>query len=177
MDRESYSALVTRGLVVFAVGGEWLAAPVEEVAGMMDADHLAPIPGRGSPMAGVVAFRGGVVPTLDLPAALGAEESAAAQRYAIVLERGTDRFALLVSGMPRLVPARDLVLREHADLEGDQDAGPSESGSEGTARGDEPVVLATYEVAGRDVRYLDYWSLMDTVAAPAAFRLGGIGGR
>jgi chemotaxis signal transduction protein len=173
MDRESYSALVTRGLVVFAVGGEWLAAPVEEVAGMMDADHLAPIPGRGSPMAGVVAFRGGVVPTLDLPAALGAEESAAAQRYAIVLERGTDRFALLVSGMPRLVPARDLVLREHAD----PDAESAEPGAGGTARGEEPVVLATYEVAGRDVRYLDYWSLMDTVAPPAAFRLGGLGGR
>ncbi|HEU4333390.1 MAG TPA: chemotaxis protein CheW [Candidatus Eisenbacteria bacterium] len=173
MDRESYSALVTRGLVVFAAGGEWLAAPVEEVAGMMDADHLAPIPGRGSPMAGVVAFRGGVVPALDLPAALGAEESAPAQRYAIVLERGTDRFALLVSGMPRLVPARDLVLREHAD----PDADPAEPGAAGTARGDEPVVLATYEVAGRDVRYLDYWSLMDTVAPPAAFRLGGLGGR
>lgn len=177
MEQETYSALVTRGLVVFTAGGEWLAAPVEEVAGMMHADRLAPLPGRGAPMAGVVAFRGGVVPTLDLSAALGAEEPGAAERYAIVLERGTDRFALLVSGMPRLVPARDLVLRDHAEPAEVPAADPSEPGSAGTARGDEPVVLATYEVAGRDVRYLDYWSLMDTVAPPAAFRLGGLGGR
>ncbi|HSQ59104.1 MAG TPA: chemotaxis protein CheW [Acidobacteriota bacterium] len=173
MEEQSYSALVTRGLVVFAAGGEWLAAPVEEVAGMMVADRLAPLPGPGSSMAGVVAFRGGVVPTLDLAAVLGSEERASAQRYAIVLERGTDRFALLVNAMPRLVPARDIVLRDHPEPA----AEPSDPGSAGSGRGDEPRMLATYEVAGRDVRYLDYWALMDTVAPPAAFRLGGLGGR
>ena len=115
-------------------------------------------------MAGVVAFRGGVVPVLDLAAALNVEESSAGGAYAIVLERGTDRFALLVRGMPRLVLSRDAQHREV--LEPDADA-----------EGDRPAVVAVYEIAGQEVLGLDYWSLMDSIAPPAAFRLSGIGGR
>ncbi len=45
------------------------------------------------------------------------------------------------------------------------------------AEQDGPIVLAVYEIAGREVLGLDYWSLMDSIAPPAAFRLSGIGGR
>jgi hypothetical protein len=38
-------------------------------------------------------------------------------------------------------------------------------------------VLAVYDVQGRRARQLDYWSLMDSVAPPAAFRLSGLGSR
>lgn len=157
------SVLATRALVTFSVGDGRYAAPVEEVAGLLDVDRLSRLPGRNPSMAGVVAFRGIVVPVLDLAAALGVEESHAAPGYAIVLERGTDRFALLVRGMPRLVPAREAQHKEHA--------APAEG------EGDGPPVNAVYEIDGRDVVSLDYWSLMDSIAPPAAFRLSGIGGR
>jgi chemotaxis signal transduction protein len=157
------SVLATRALVTFSVGEGRYAVPVEEVAGLLDADRLSQLPGRNAPMAGVVAFRGIVVPVLDLAAALEIEESRAPQAYAIVLERGTDRFALLVRGMPRLVPARDAQHKEHP---------PSPEGATGA-----PAIHAVYEVAGRDVVSLDYWSLMDSIAPPAAFRLSGVGGR
>lgn len=158
------SVLATRGLITFDVGGARYAAPVEEVAGLLDADRISLLPGRNGPMAGVVAFRGGVVPVLDLAAALEIEESNGAGSYAIVLERGTDRFALLVRGMPRLVLSRDAQHREHPASDSEDDL-------------DGPKVVAIYEIAGREVLGLDYWSLMDSIAPPAAFRLSGIGGR
>ena len=157
------SVLATRALVTFSVAESRYAAPVEEVAGLLDADRLSALPNRTAPVAGVVAFRGVVVPVLDLAAALGVEESHAPAAYAIVLERGTDRFALLVRGMPRLVPARDAKLKE-------QPAAPAEPT-------ESPAVHAIYEIDGREVRSLDYWSLMDSIAPPAAFRLSGVGGR
>ncbi|MEK7316783.1 MAG: chemotaxis protein CheW [Candidatus Eisenbacteria bacterium] len=164
MEQPLRSVLATRGLITFTVGETHYAAPVEEVAGLLNADRLSALPGRNGPMAGVVAFRGGVVPVLDLGAALHAGESNAVDAYAIVLERGTDRFALLVRGMPRLVLSRDAQHRDQAAP--DPEAEP-----------DRPIVLAVYEIAGREVLGLDYWSLMDSIAPPAAFRLSGIGGR
>lgn len=164
MEQPLRSVLATRGLITFIVGGTHYAAPVEEVAGLLNADRLSALPGRNGPMAGVVAFRGGVVPVLDLGAALHVEESNSVDAYAIILERGTDRFALLVRGMPRLVLSRDAKHREQAAPDPD-------------AETDGPIVLAVYEIAGREVLGLDYWSLMDSIAPPAAFRLSGIGGR
>lgn len=164
MNEPLRSVLATRGLITFDVGDARYAAPVEEVAGLLDADRLSLLPGRNGPMAGVVAFRGGVVPVLDLAAALHIEESNGAGAYAVVLERGTDRFAILVRGMPRLVLSRDAQHRELPAAEPD-------------AESDAPTVLAIYEIAGREVLGLDYWSLMDSIAPPAAFRLSGIGGR
>ena len=164
MNQPLRSVLATRGLITFNVGNASYAAPVEVVAGLLDADRISALPGRTGPMAGVVAFRSGVVPVLDLAAALNVEESSAAGAYVIVLERGTDRFALLVRGMPRLVLSRDA---QHRELEA----------PELDSEDDGPAVLAVYEIAGREVLGLDYWCLMDSIAPPAAFRLSGIGGR
>lgn len=155
--------LGTRGLVVFNVGDVTYGAPVDEVAGLLDADRLAALPGRSAPMVGVVAFRGSVVPVLELSSALGVEAPSPAVAYAVVMERGTDRFALLVHGMPRLVPARDVHFKEAGE--------PAEEGAR------QPIVLAVYEVGGVDVLAVDFWSLMDSIAPPAAFRLSGISGR
>jgi len=164
MEQPLRSVLATRGLITFNVGDARYAAPVEEVAGLLDADRISPLPGRNGPMAGVVAFRGGVVPVLDLAAALDVQESNGAAAYVIVLERGTDRFSLLVRGMPRLVLSRDAQHRDQVAPDPDSE-------------GDGPAVIAVYEIAGREVLGLDYWSLMDSIAPPAAFRLSGIGGR
>jgi len=165
MEQPLRSVLATRGLITFTAGDGRYAAPVEEVAGLLDADRLAPLPGQDLPMAGVIAFRGSVVPVLDLASALGAEESSAAPAYAVVLERGTDRFALLVRAMPRLVPSRDAQQRELPAVVAEAAEEPKG-----------PPVLASYDIAGREVLGLDFWSLMDSIAPPAAFRLSGLGG-
>jgi chemotaxis signal transduction protein len=192
MEQRRRHPVQSRGLLVFNVGERSLAASVDDVAGLLDAEPLEPLPGRGAPMAGVLAFRGSVVPTLDLVSALCPEEPLDSGGYAIVFERGTDRFALLVRGMPCLVAAPDVVVIErHAPasagspiVTGDV-ADPSAlgvaptKGSLGPAGGADtaPAVLAVYEVSGERVEELDYWWLMDSVAPPAAFRLSGLGSR
>jgi len=188
MDQPTRSALNVRGLVVFEVGDDLLAAPVDEVAGLLDAENLARLPGRVSPMAGVVAFRGCVVPAIDLASALGADDVLAPPAYAVVFERGTDRIALLVRTMPRLIAAGDVVELEHAEVApthfpasvatGDiADLSELEACAAAVSTVNVPAELAVYDVQGRRARYLDYWSLMDSVAPPAAFRLSGLGSR
>jgi chemotaxis signal transduction protein len=61
------------------------------------------------PVAGVAAFRGEMVPVVDLAAYLGIEKAEpAGHEYVLVLFRGVDRFALLIPEIPRLVPGREL---------------------------------------------------------------------
>jgi len=99
--------LGTRGALTFRLGDYNFAVRVEEAGGVLDADRLAQLPGVAEPVAGVAAFRGEMVPVVDLAQYLGIE-TLAPHRYALVLYRGADRFALLVPEIPRLVPGKDL---------------------------------------------------------------------
>ena len=101
--------LGTRGALTFRLGDYSFAVRVEEAGGVLDAERLAHLPCVAEPVAGVAAFRGEMVPVVDLAAYLGIEtHSLSTQRYALVLARGMDRFALLIPEIPRLVPGREL---------------------------------------------------------------------
>jgi chemotaxis signal transduction protein len=76
---------------------------------MIEADRLAPLPRHGDGLAGVVAFRGDMIPVLHLASYLGLEAPIPLGRgYAVVLSRGAERFGILVPDLPRLIPAREL---------------------------------------------------------------------
>jgi chemotaxis signal transduction protein len=101
--------LGTRGALTFRLGDYNFAVRVEEAGGVLDAERLAQLPGVAAPIAGVAAFRGEMVPVVDLAGYLGIEAKVGpGHRYALVLSRGMDRFALLVPEIPRLVPGREL---------------------------------------------------------------------
>jgi chemotaxis signal transduction protein len=100
--------LGTRGALTFRLGDYCFAVRVEEAGGVLDAERLAQLPGLADPVVGVSAFRGEMVPVVDLAAYLGIEAPVQGHRYALVLYRGNDRFAILVPEIPRLVPGRDL---------------------------------------------------------------------
>ena len=101
--------LGTRGALTFRLGDYNFAVRVEEAGGVLDAERLAQLPGVAEPIAGVAAFRGEMVPVVDLAHYLGIEAKVGSgPRYALVLYRGMDRFALLVPEIPRLVPGREL---------------------------------------------------------------------
>lgn len=140
----------TRGVLVFPVGDDFFGARVEEVAGLIEADRLAPLPRQHGALAGVVAFRGGMVPALDLSVILDFELPPHATRYAIVLARGPERFALLVPALPRLIPAREL---KGADVPAD-----------GTDFGS--LLETMYRAGETDVHCLDYWSIFESIMAP-----------
>ena len=101
--------LGTRGALTFRLGEFSFAVRVEEAGGVLDAERLAHLPCVAEPIAGVAAFRGEMVPVVDLAAYLGIEtHGLPGPRYALVLARGVDRFALLIPEIPKLVPGREL---------------------------------------------------------------------
>ncbi|MBI2885175.1 MAG: chemotaxis protein CheW [Candidatus Omnitrophica bacterium] len=60
-----------RQMVVFGVGGERYALPLEQVREVLAAQPLRPVPSSGRSVAGVIVWRGRIVPVLDLAACLG----------------------------------------------------------------------------------------------------------
>lgn len=149
----------TRGVLVFPVGDVYFGAHVEEVAGLIDADRLAPLPRQHGALAGVVAFRGAMVPVLDLCAVLDYEwPTPSGSRYAIVLARGAERFALLVPSLPRIVSAREL-----------RESDPSDDDEFGS------LVECVYQAGDKTVHCLTYWSIFETIVTPAGVNRAGRG--
>jgi chemotaxis signal transduction protein len=144
--RESGTALGTRGVLVVPIGEILFGAPVEEVAGLIEGDRITALPRQSGAAVGVLAFRGSMIPALDLCTYLDvpAPES---PRYGIVLSRGTERFALLVPSLPRLVPGREL-----------KEAEVSIADAELTT-----VVGSVYHAGTERIHCLRYWSIFDSV--------------
>ncbi len=152
MRREAGTALGTRGVLVFPIGEILLGAPVEEVSGLIEGEHIAPLPRQSGPAAGVLAFRGSMIPALDLCVYLDvpAPEGPPKPKYGIVLMRGVERFALLVPALPRLVHGRDLKPAQH-------EADPELA----------DFVSSIYRAGLDQIHCLRYWSIFDSVIPPA----------
>jgi chemotaxis signal transduction protein len=148
--REAGTALGTRGVLVFPVGEILLGAPVEDVSGLIEGNHIAPLPGQSGPAAGVLAFRGSMIPALDLCAYLDVPVAAETPRYGIVLMRGVERFALLIPTLPRLVPGRELKPAQH-----EADAELAD------------FVSSIYRSGSDQIHCLRFWSIFDSVVPPA----------
>jgi chemotaxis signal transduction protein len=149
--------LGTRGALTFRLGDYSFAVRVEEAGGILDAERLAQLPGVCDPVAGVAAFRGEMVPVVDLASYLGIEARApAGPRYALVLTRGPDRFALLIPEIPKLIPGREL-----------REAPPDSSDSE---LGD--LFESLLENDQDQFHCLNYWRIFETSFLPLALPAG-----
>ena len=120
---------------------------------MVEADRMAALPRQCEGLAGVIAFRGDVVPVIHLAAYLGLEAPSAPGRgYAIVLGRGTERFGLLVDELPRLVAADQLraaVVSSEADAELDG------------------LIESVFQAKDAPYHCLDYERIFDSIVPPA----------
>jgi chemotaxis signal transduction protein len=149
--------LGTRGALTFRLGDYSFAVRVEEAGGILDAERLAQLPGVCDPVAGVAAFRGEMVPVVDLASYLGIESRApAGPRYALVLTRGPDRFALLIPEIPKLIPGREL-----------REAPPDSTDSE---LGD--LFESVLENDQDHFHCLNYWRIFETIIPPAGSSAG-----
>ena len=152
MATQADNNLGTRGALTFRLGDFLFGARVEEASGLIDAERLAPLPGQGGTLAGVAAFRGEMVPVIDLAAFLGIEiPSVAGRGYALVLSRGGDRFGVLIPELPRLVPARDL--REAAIATGDAELGE--------------LIESVFQTDSGQFHCLNYWRIFESIIPPA----------
>ncbi|TMQ58154.1 MAG: chemotaxis protein CheW [Candidatus Eisenbacteria bacterium] len=144
--------LGTRGALTFRLGDFCFAVRVEEAGGILDAERLAHLPCVAEPIAGVAAFRGEMVPVVDLAAYLGIEtHGLPGHRYALVLARGMDRFALLIPEIPKLVPGRDL--REAPASAVDPELGE--------------LFESELETDQDHFHCLNYWKIFETMIPPA----------
>ena len=146
--RDSGTALGTRGVLVFPIGEVLFGVPVEEAAGLIEADRIAPLPRQSGAVTGVLAFRGSMIPALDLSVWLGvAGPRAGASRYGVVLSRGTERFAMLLPSIPRLVTGRDLKTSDEAVADGELAS----------------VIGAVYDAGAERIHCLRSWEIFDSV--------------
>ena len=60
-----------RQVVVFEAAAEWYAVPLEQVREILTARQLRPVPAAGRGVAGLILWRGRIIPVLDLAACLG----------------------------------------------------------------------------------------------------------
>ena len=148
--------LGTRGALTFRLGEYCFAVRVEEAGGVLDADRLAQLPGVSEPVAGVAAYRGQMVPVVNLAQYLGIESAPTlGHGYALVLARGMDRFGLLIPEIPKLVPGRDL--REAPRGE------DSELGE---------IFESVLETDQDQFHCLNYWKIFETIIPPAGVTAG-----
>jgi chemotaxis signal transduction protein len=149
--------LGTRGALTFHLGDYCFAVRVEEAGGVLDADRLAQLPGVCDPVAGVAAFRGEMVPVVNLAQYLGLETaSMPSHGYALVLTRGMDRFGLLVPEIPKLIPGREL--REVPNPNTDSELGD--------------LLESVLENDQDQFHCLNYWRIFETIIPPAGVTAG-----
>lgn len=153
MRRESGTALATRGVLVFPIGEVLFGVPVEEAAGLIEADRIAPLPHQSGAISGVLAFRGSMIPALDLCAWLGvAGPPPNASRYGVVLSRGAERFAMLLPSIPKLRPGRDLKPSDEAVADGELAF----------------MIGAVYDAGAERIHCLRSWEIFDSVMPPVS---------
>ncbi|MBI4364293.1 MAG: chemotaxis protein CheW [Candidatus Latescibacteria bacterium] len=153
--------LGTRGALTFRLGDYGFAVRVEEAAGLIDAERLAPLPGQVGALAGVAAFRGEMVPVIDLAAYLGIETPGSqGQHYALVLARGLDRFGILIPDLPRLALAREL--RDAPLSTADPELGE--------------LFESMLETDTEQFHCLNYWRIFETIIPPAGASLAARAG-
>jgi chemotaxis signal transduction protein len=151
--RSDAQATRTRAVLAFPVDDVWLGAPMEEVAGVAELTRLVSLPGQREPLEGVVAFRGDVVPTIDLAGLLGMKprRGSKEQQCAVVLARGTERFGLLIPELPVLLTAREI-------RAGDLALADPRLRS---------ITALLVESGERRIHCLEYWPLIDAILPPA----------
>jgi chemotaxis signal transduction protein len=140
--------------VTFRYGDFGFGVRVEDVAGMIEADRLAPLPRHAEGLAGLVAFRGDMIPVLHLASYLGLEGPVPpGDGYAIILSRGAERFGILVHDLPRLVPARELRAAEvTVEMDGELDG----------------LIDSVFQAADEPFHCLNYGRIFDAIIPPAA---------
>ena len=149
----------TRGLLTFHLGDFGFGVRVEEVGGLVDAERIAPLPRQADGLAGVVAFRGEMVPVIHLSTYLGLDAGPArGLGYAIVLGRGNERFGLLVPELPKLVAARDLRAGE-ISTEADSEL--------------DGLIQSVFQAGDVPYHCLNYWRMLDSIVPPRAVPAAG----
>jgi purine-binding chemotaxis protein CheW len=95
-------------ILLFRTGGRLLALPISRVQEVVPAFEILRTPGLASTLAGMINFRGDVLPVIDTSVLFGGDAMVLCPRQQFIIARDARRpVALLVESVEELVEIRD----------------------------------------------------------------------
>ncbi len=101
-----------RQLVVFTLGAEQYALPIEQVHEIIRYDEPRSVASRIEWVRGVISLRGRIVPVYDLAARLGASSQLSDQTKIVIVESGDETAGVIVDDVDEVLTIEDAQIEE-----------------------------------------------------------------
>ncbi|HTX08454.1 MAG TPA: chemotaxis protein CheW [Solirubrobacteraceae bacterium] len=101
-----------RQLVVFTLGSEQYALPIQQVHEIIRYAEPRSVASRADWVRGVISLRGRIVPVYDLAARLGLASELTEQTKIVIVEAGNETAGVIVDGVEEVLTVEDGQLQE-----------------------------------------------------------------
>jgi purine-binding chemotaxis protein CheW len=101
-----------RQLVVFTLGAEHYALPIQQVHEIIRYSEPRSVASRADWVRGVISLRGRIVPVYDLAARLGARSEVSEQTKIVIVEAGSETAGVIVDGVEEVLTVSDDQIEE-----------------------------------------------------------------
>jgi purine-binding chemotaxis protein CheW len=96
-----------RQLVVFTLGTEQYALPIQQVHEIIRYSEPRSVASRADWVRGVISLRGRIVPVYDLSARLGVPSELSEQSKIVIVEAGSETAGVIVDGVEEVLTVQD----------------------------------------------------------------------
>jgi purine-binding chemotaxis protein CheW len=101
-----------RQLVVFTLGTEHYALPIQQVHEIIRYSEPRSVASRADWVRGVISLRGRIVPVYDLAARLGVPSELSEQTKIVIVEAGNETAGVIVDGVEEVLTVQDEQIQE-----------------------------------------------------------------
>jgi purine-binding chemotaxis protein CheW len=101
-----------RQLVVFTLGTEHYALPIQQVHEIIRYSEPRSVASRADWVRGVISLRGRIVPVYDLATRLGVPSRLSEQSKIVIVEAGSETAGVIVDGVEEVLTVEDEQLQE-----------------------------------------------------------------
>ena len=101
-----------RQLVVFTLGAEHYALPIQQVHEIIRYSEPRSVASREDWVRGVISLRGRIVPVYDLAARLGTRSEVSEQTKIVIVELGSETAGVIVDGVEEVLTVSDDQIEE-----------------------------------------------------------------
>jgi purine-binding chemotaxis protein CheW len=101
-----------RQLVVFTLGAEHYALPIQQVHEIIRYSEPRSVASREDWVRGVISLRGRIVPVYDLAARLGAHSEVSEHTKIVIVEAGSETAGVIVDGVEEVLTVSDDQIEE-----------------------------------------------------------------
>jgi purine-binding chemotaxis protein CheW len=101
-----------RQLVVFTLGAEHYALPIQQVHEIIRYSEPRSVASREDWVRGVISLRGRIVPVYDLAARLGARSEVSEHAKIVIVEAGSETAGVIVDGVEEVLTVSDDQIEE-----------------------------------------------------------------